>query len=115
MKLKLYSLLMLFSGLLLFSCKTAEKLYQQGRYDEAVELATKKLQKKPGDAAMFLLDLVRILDRNAQADREIFCEMKAAKRENGRVLHGSAPEDHKSGDLRTDIHKRAAVFFIVIR
>ncbi len=49
MKLKLYTLL--FSGLVLLmaSCKSAGKLYQKGRYDEAVELAAKKLQKDPGD------------------------------------------------------------------
>ncbi|MBI5372520.1 MAG: tetratricopeptide repeat protein [Sphingobacteriales bacterium] len=48
MKLKLYTVL--FSGVvLLLACKSAGKLYQKGRYDEAVELAAKKLQKDPGD------------------------------------------------------------------
>jgi len=68
MKLKLYSLLIFFSALLLFSCKTAEKLYQQGRYDEAVELATKKLQKKPGDAK--LTDVLQNAYRFAVEDHE---------------------------------------------
>lgn len=52
MKLKLYSILAILSLTLLFSCKTAEKLYQKGRYDEAVELAAKKLSKKPNDASL---------------------------------------------------------------
>mgnify|MGYP002398108018 CR=1 FL=1 len=39
-----------------FSCKSASKLYQQGNYDEAVELAAKKLQKKPSDA-----DLIQVI------------------------------------------------------
>ena len=68
MKLKLYSLLIFFSALLLFSCKTAEKLYQQGRYDEAVELAAKKLQKKPGDAK--LTDVLQNAYRFAVEDHE---------------------------------------------
>ena len=51
MKLKLYFPLIIFISSLFFSCKTAGKLYQKGRYDEAVVLAAKKLQKKPNDAS----------------------------------------------------------------
>lgn len=47
MTFKLYSSLFLLT--LFISCRTAEKLYQRGDYDGAVELATKKLAKKPGD------------------------------------------------------------------
>lgn len=36
-------------------CKTAAKLYDKGNYDEAVELAVKKLQKKPDDEMRSLL------------------------------------------------------------
>ena len=68
MKIKLYSLLIFSGVLLLFSCKTAEKLYQQGRYDEAVVLATKKLQKKPGDAK--LIDVLQNAYRFAVEDHE---------------------------------------------
>ena len=68
MKLKLYLLLFFGAGLVLFSCKTAEKLYQQGRYDEAVEMATKKLQKKPGDAK--LTDILQNAYRFAVEDHE---------------------------------------------
>ena len=53
MKLKFYLPLIIFISLLFFSCKTAGKLYQKGRYDEAVVLAAKKLQKKPNDASTF--------------------------------------------------------------
>jgi hypothetical protein len=54
MKRKFYSLIVLFiaSSILLVSCKSASKLYKQGNYDEAVEVAVKKLQKKPNDAEM---------------------------------------------------------------
>ena len=68
MKLKLYPLIISGTCLVLFSCKTAEKLYQQGRYDEAVELATKKLQKKPGDAK--LTDILQNAYRFAVKDHE---------------------------------------------
>jgi tetratricopeptide (TPR) repeat protein len=53
MKPKFYTLIVLIAATaLLFSCKSASKLYKQGNYDEAVEAAVKKLQKKPGDAEM---------------------------------------------------------------
>jgi len=55
MKPNLYSFIFICS-ILLLSCKSAEKLYNKGRYDEAVALAAKKLQKKPGNA-----DLINVL------------------------------------------------------
>lgn len=67
MKLKLY-LLFILSSLFVFSCKTAEKLYNKGNYDEAVELAAKKLQKKPGDAG--LIDILQDAYRFAVEDHE---------------------------------------------
>ncbi|HKO82360.1 MAG TPA: hypothetical protein VJU78_18250 [Chitinophagaceae bacterium] len=67
MKLKLY-LLFILTSLLIFSCKTAEKLYNKGNYDEAVELAAKKLQKKPGDAG--LIDILQNAYRFAVEDHE---------------------------------------------
>ncbi len=67
MKLKLYSLSVL-SCLFLFSCKTAEKLYNKGQYDAAVALAAKKLQKKPGDAG--LIDVLQNAYRFAVEDHE---------------------------------------------
>ena len=53
MKGKIYSLLIIIvltAGMI--ACKTASKLYDKGNYDEAVDLAVKKLQKKPGDGEM---------------------------------------------------------------
>lgn len=49
MKMKLYTLSLLAGLLVLTSCKTAKKMYEKGHYDEAVELAAKKLQKDPDD------------------------------------------------------------------
>ena len=57
MKPKLYTLLLAGISLIAFSCKTASKLYEKGNYDEAVELAAKKLQKDPNDPK--LLDIIR--------------------------------------------------------
>ena len=51
MKPNFYSFIFLCT-VFLFSCKSAEKLYNKGRYDEAVMLAAKKLQKKPGNAEL---------------------------------------------------------------
>src|SRR5688572_19756656 len=51
-----------------FSCKTASKLYEQGNYDQAVELAAKKLQKDPDDQK--LIDLVRQSYAYAVQDHE---------------------------------------------
>ena len=52
MKGKFYPVAVLFIVIILASCKSASKLYKQGNYDEAVEVAVKKLQKKPNDAEM---------------------------------------------------------------
>jgi tetratricopeptide (TPR) repeat protein len=68
MKSKLYSLLFIAVTILLFSCKTAKKMYEKGNYDEAVELAAKKLQKNPNDAAT--LDILRNSYRFAVEDHE---------------------------------------------
>jgi tetratricopeptide (TPR) repeat protein len=68
MKLKLYTTLFTVIAIVLLSCKTASKLYEKGRYDEAVELAAKKLQKDPKDAK--LLDVLQSSYRYAQEDHE---------------------------------------------
>lgn len=50
MKGKFYTLIAFFGlSVWMISCKTASKLYDKGNYDEAVAMAVKKLQKKPGD------------------------------------------------------------------
>jgi tetratricopeptide (TPR) repeat protein len=68
MKLKLYTLSLVAVTVLLFSCKSAKKMYEKGNYDEAVELAAKKLQKKPNDATT--LDILQNAYRFAVDDHE---------------------------------------------
>jgi hypothetical protein len=68
MKLKLYTLLSLTVAVLLFACKSASKLYEKGNYDEAVETAAKKLQKKPGDPE--LIEILQNAYRYAVNDHE---------------------------------------------
>lgn len=45
----------IFLAVILFSCKSGEKLYNQGRYDAAVEAFVKKLQRRPSDATSLQL------------------------------------------------------------
>lgn len=49
---KLYFLLFIAVSAWMASCKSANKLYQKGNYDEAVQVAVKKLQKDPNDAKL---------------------------------------------------------------
>jgi len=53
---KFYPLFILTAVFIFSGCKTASKLYEKGDYDQAVELAVKKLQKKPDDP-----ELIRVL------------------------------------------------------
>jgi hypothetical protein len=68
MKLKLYALLFITISIIAVSCKSASKLYEKGRYDEAVELAAKKLQKDPNDQK--LLQVLQDAYRFAVEDHE---------------------------------------------
>src|SRR6266498_5149434 len=52
MKSKLYPLTILISLMIFAGCKSASKLYEKGNYDEAVQVAAKKLQKDPNDAKL---------------------------------------------------------------
>jgi len=67
MKIKFY-LSFILCSILIFSCTNAKKLYQKGRYDEAVVLAAKKLGKKPNDAST--LDILQNAYRFAVEDHE---------------------------------------------
>jgi tetratricopeptide (TPR) repeat protein len=67
MKWKFYTLFFIASAFW-FSCKTAEKMYKKGNYDEAVELAAKKLQKKPSDGET--LDILQNAYRFAVEDHQ---------------------------------------------
>lgn len=68
MKLKLYTIISLITVLSFFACKTASKLYEKGDYDEAVQVAAKKLQKNPDDPK--LLNIIREAYRYAVNDHE---------------------------------------------
>lgn len=68
MKTKFYTLSFIAALIFFASCKTASKLYQKGNYDEAVELAAKKLQKDPNNAK--LLDIIQTSYRFAADDHE---------------------------------------------
>ena len=52
---KIYTLFGLIAIVFITGCKTASKLYDKGNYDEAVQLAVKKLQKKPDNEMRALL------------------------------------------------------------
>lgn len=68
MKIKFYYIFLFATGLFLYSCKSAEKLYRNGQYEEAVAMAAKKLSKKPNDAAT--LDILQSAYRYAVEDHE---------------------------------------------
>lgn len=68
MKTKFYLVISLIAIALLTGCRSASKLYEKGRYDEAVEAAVRKWQKKPGDPE--LADLLRQAYRYAVNDHE---------------------------------------------
>lgn len=68
MKFKLYFTFFIGLVLFAFSCKTASKLYEKGNFDEAVELAAKKLQKDPDDSK--LLELINNAYSYAVNDHE---------------------------------------------
>lgn len=56
MRIKFYTTLYFLMFIVLMAgCKSAAKVYNSGNYDEAVNLAVKKLQKKPGDAETMAL------------------------------------------------------------
>ncbi|MFI5133796.1 MAG: hypothetical protein ACHQEB_05640, partial [Chitinophagales bacterium] len=68
MKSKLYPIILSSVITVLFGCKTASKLYEKGNYDEAVDVAAKKLQKDPTDKK--LLDIIQSSYRFAVQDHE---------------------------------------------
>ncbi len=49
---KIYFLSFIIISLCIAGCKSASKLYQKGNYDEAVQVAAKKLQKDPNDTKL---------------------------------------------------------------
>ena len=75
---KFYSILFIGVSIFFLSCKTANKLYEKGRYDEAVDLAAKKLQKDPHDRK--LQDIVLNAYRFAVEDHEANIRNHAASK-----------------------------------
>lgn len=65
---KFYFFSFLIVGLWMAGCKSASKLYQKGNYDEAVEVAAKKLQKDPNDTK--LQGVIKDAYRYAVTDHE---------------------------------------------
>ncbi len=76
MKPKFYLISLFSLSLFIFSCKTASKMYEKGNYDQAVELAAKKLQKDPQDQK--LLDIIQSAYRHAVDDHESRISNQAA-------------------------------------
>ena len=92
---KIYSLVIVSTLILIYSCKTAGKAYQKGDYTDAVELGVKKLQKDPYDRETKELvqrsynytvneheDQIRILSNSKSEDRfeKIYQEYAALQR-----------------------------------
>jgi len=70
MKSKFYSIIFLLGFLTAITgCKSATKVYDNGNYDEAVDLSVKKLQKKPndGDAKQLLQNSYKLATENHQS------------------------------------------------
>lgn len=65
---KIYFLFFIAVSTWLAGCKSASKLYQKGNYDEAVQVAVKKLQKDPNDSK--LKSVVQDAYRYAVTDHE---------------------------------------------
>lgn len=77
MNTKLYSLIFLITFLTAVTgCKTASKQYDNGNYDEAVNLAVKKLQHKPNDrnAKELLQNAYRLAKENHESQVKTYSE-----------------------------------------
>src|SRR5215216_5532125 len=79
---KLYSLAIVCSLILLYSCKTASKAYQKGDYTDAIELGVKKLQKDPYDYET--KDLVQKAYNYTVQDRENQIKILSSSRDDDR-------------------------------
>jgi hypothetical protein len=73
------------------------------------------VHQKRRDAAVSMLDAIRILNGNTQSDGDVLREVKAAEWEHCGMLNRAATEDHDARYLGTDVNESASVFFIVIR
>ena len=111
MKLKLYLPLIIFISVLLFSCKTAGKLYQKGLYDEAVILAAKKLGKKPNDASM--LDILSNAYRYAVEDHE--SRIRNYSNSNSDLRWENIYQEYTSLQYLYDAIRRSSSVFTIVQ
>jgi hypothetical protein len=110
MKSKLYTYSFIIATVFLFSCKTAEKLYQKGRYDEAVVLAAKKLAKKPADAG--LVNTIQNAYRFAISDHE--SRIRNLSNSSSDLRFENIYQEYSSLQYLYDvIHRSPSVFEIV--
>jgi tetratricopeptide (TPR) repeat protein len=73
-----FTLLAFFAGLLLFvSCTSAEKLVDSGNYDQAIDLAIRKLAGKKQKKVKYVLALEEAFARVTQRDMQLADRLKA--------------------------------------
>ncbi|NSL86736.1 hypothetical protein ECE50_007840 [Chitinophaga sp. Mgbs1] len=100
----------LLCALMLFSCKSGEKMYNKGRYDEAVTAFVKKLQRKPQDAtALKILPLAYQQAAKMHEDR-----VNAFLRSNNQLKWESVRTEYRSMQRLYDlIHGSPAALQVV--
>ncbi|WP_235938079.1 hypothetical protein [Chitinophaga solisilvae] len=100
----------LLCALMLFSCKSGEKMYNKGRYDEAVTAFVKKLQRKPQDAtALKILPLAYQQAAKMHEDR-----VNAFLRSNNQLKWESVRTEYRSMQRLYDlIHGSPAAMQVV--
>lgn len=95
---------------LLLSCKSGEKLYNKGRYDEAVNAFVKKLQRKPQDGTA--TRLLPAAYQQAQAARED--RVNAYLRSNNELKWENVRNEYRAlQSLYTAIHSSPAALKLV--
>lgn len=95
---------------LFLSCKSGEKLYYKGRYDEAVNAFVKKLQRKPQDATA--TRLLPAAYQQAQAVRED--RVNAYLRSNNELKWENVRTEYRAlQSLYTAIHSSPAAMKLV--
>ena len=105
-----YTIFIFLALLSLSACRSAKKMYERGNYDEAVELAAKKVQKKPNDAGT--IDLLRSAYRYAVDDHER--RIANLLRSQNELRWESAYQEYASLQRLFDvIHSYPAVYEIV--
>ncbi|MGO4293404.1 hypothetical protein [Chitinophaga sp. RAB17] len=107
---QLLSVAAIFLYTFFLSCKSGEKLYNKGRYDEAVNAFVKKLQRKPQDATA-----TRMLPdayKQAQLQREE--RVNAYLRSNNDLKWESVRNEYRAlQSLYNNIHKSPAALKLV--